>query len=290
MPTSVIIPAHNEEPVIGRLLDALLSSEADDLEVIVVCNGCTDRTAEVARAYEPAITVIDTEVPSKVNALNLGDAAAKSFPRVYVDADVILDAAAIQRISEALSKPGVLLAAPRRELDFGNASRWVRWFYDIDNRMPSSQVLVGGSGVYAMNEAGRGRFGAFPNVIADDGFVNRQFKPSERVRVDEAVSRLSPPRRLRDLVKIKTRSHLGNMQLAERYPKHVCNRPVGNGRYALRLALQPWHWPALATYAYVKVVARVRARAQFAALPADGSKPAKWERDESSRDARAVAA
>ena len=47
---SFVIPAHNEEAVIGRCLTALLAgARRDELDIIVVCNGCTDRTAEVAR-------------------------------------------------------------------------------------------------------------------------------------------------------------------------------------------------------------------------------------------------
>src|ERR1043166_5310351 len=45
---SVIIPAHNEERYLRRTLDALKRQNYDWFEVIVVANGCTDSTAEVA--------------------------------------------------------------------------------------------------------------------------------------------------------------------------------------------------------------------------------------------------
>lgn len=48
MRLSVIIPAHNEEKYIGKTL-AKMPSEA---EVIVVCNGCTDRTFDEAQKFE----------------------------------------------------------------------------------------------------------------------------------------------------------------------------------------------------------------------------------------------
>ena len=51
--TTVIIPAHNEESEIARCLDALRPSDRPaELQVIVVCNGCTDGTASVARSFE----------------------------------------------------------------------------------------------------------------------------------------------------------------------------------------------------------------------------------------------
>jgi poly-beta-1,6-N-acetyl-D-glucosamine synthase len=51
---SVGITAHNEEANIGQILDAMLKQELQQVEIteiIVVASGCTDRTAEVVRAY-----------------------------------------------------------------------------------------------------------------------------------------------------------------------------------------------------------------------------------------------
>ena len=71
---SVIIPAHNEEVVITRCLQALLEdAPIDAMEVFVVCNGCTDRTAELARAQGYPVQVIEIPEASKVAALNAGD-------------------------------------------------------------------------------------------------------------------------------------------------------------------------------------------------------------------------
>jgi glycosyltransferase involved in cell wall biosynthesis len=47
---SIVIPAHNEEAVIARTLATLLRTAMPrEFEVIVVCNGCSDRTAETVR-------------------------------------------------------------------------------------------------------------------------------------------------------------------------------------------------------------------------------------------------
>ncbi len=88
---STIIPAHNEANVIERCLDPLAKGMVSgELEVIVVCNGCTDQTAHLAGGKSKHIRVVETEVPSKSVALNLGDNVACGFPRFYLDADVIL--------------------------------------------------------------------------------------------------------------------------------------------------------------------------------------------------------
>ncbi len=71
---SVIIPAHDEGSVIARTLEAMTNGAAPgELDVIVVCNGCTDDTAAVARRFGPPVRVIETDIAGKSHALNLGD-------------------------------------------------------------------------------------------------------------------------------------------------------------------------------------------------------------------------
>ena len=53
--TTIIIPAHNEAAVIGQTLQGLLRQAGEGDEVIVVCNGCSDDTAGVARRFEPPL-------------------------------------------------------------------------------------------------------------------------------------------------------------------------------------------------------------------------------------------
>ena len=77
---SIVIPAHNEGSVIERLLESLTADAGThEFDIIVVCNGCTDDTAARARACPYGITVLETDIPSKVNALNMGDEAARAF-------------------------------------------------------------------------------------------------------------------------------------------------------------------------------------------------------------------
>ena len=51
---SVIVPAHNEEKYVVRCIDSVKAAAARvrcGVEVIIVCNRCTDRTAELAKAH-----------------------------------------------------------------------------------------------------------------------------------------------------------------------------------------------------------------------------------------------
>jgi glycosyltransferase involved in cell wall biosynthesis len=276
---SIIIPAHNEEAVIGRLLKSLTNgAEPGELEIIVVANGCNDRTAEVARAFGAPVRVIETEVGSKVHALNLGDRAATSFPRFYVDADIVLDLNALRRLAVSLERDRYLAIAPRFQMNLDGCSWFVRAFYAVNDRMPSSREGIGGSGVYGMSEQGRKRFGEFPALTADDGFVRVQFQPHERVTVEDCHSIVFAPKTPRGLVQIKTRSHFGSMQLRQRFPHLWVNRGARNGVALKRLALRPWWWARLVVYAYVKLEARRGARKLM-----QKQHEATWQRDDTSR-------
>lgn len=275
---SIVIPAHNESEVIARALDAITRDAAvGEFDVVVVCNGCTDSTADVARRFSSAVRVIECATASKPNALNLGDAAAQAFPRVYIDADVIVTTDSIRALADRLRRGDVLAAAPRPTFELTNCSRAVRAYYDVQNQLPSSREGIGGSGVYALSETGRSRFGSFPAITADDGYVRIQFATDERVVVASAQSTVLAPRTLEDLISIKSRSHFGNYELATLYPNLWHNRGPSNRRSLMRLFRYPRLWSSLLVFCWVAVEARRRARRRLR------SKNQTWMRDSSSR-------
>src|SRR4029453_14822082 len=88
--TSIVIAAHNEAGVIGRCLDALLAEAAPgEFDGTVVAHGCPDAPPAVAAA-RPGVRVVELATAGKAAALNEGDAVAVGFPRVYLDADIVL--------------------------------------------------------------------------------------------------------------------------------------------------------------------------------------------------------
>jgi glycosyltransferase involved in cell wall biosynthesis len=275
---SIIVPAHNEGSVIARTLSTWLSGGAlDQLDVVVVCNGCTDDTASVARRFEPAARVIESEVASKTYALNLGDQNSRAFPRIYVDADIIITPDAIQALADRLRRGDVLAVAPTPELDLTGCSWPVRLYFSIRDRLPSARQGFGGSGVYALSEAGRRRFAQFPDVIADDTFVRLQFNPDERETLGTVKSKVFPARTIRQLIAVRTRAHAGTFEVIRRFPELSANRGETNKRALVGLFKHPRLWPGLALFCYVNMVARYRA------VTRSRARAAVWQRDESSR-------
>ncbi|MGB3771526.1 MAG: glycosyltransferase family 2 protein [Rhodococcus sp. (in: high G+C Gram-positive bacteria)] len=207
---AIIIPAHNEAAVIDRTLEPLVELAREGVvEVIVVCNGCTDDTARVARLF-PDITVLDIYAASKTTAMNAGDDAAVAWPRVYLDADVVVSSDAVVDVLSALSAPGALSGRPAFEYDTSGAGLLVRRYYAARQRIPEFTTHLWGAGCYAMTESGHRRVGAFPDRIADDVVVDAAFEPHEKTIVDTDPVTVRTPRTARALLAVLSRNYRGN--------------------------------------------------------------------------------
>lgn len=277
---SIIIPAHNEAAMIERCLAQLRSGlSPDEAEILVVCNGCSDDTASRARRQDSTALVIESNIPSKIAALQLGDNAASGYPRFYVDADVSLTGEAVHAVVTALSQGGALAAAPRLKVLTEQCSWAVKSYYRTWLSLPYHREGMIGSGVYALSRAGRARFQEFPEgLIADDGYVHALFTPAERKTVEEAYFSIQAPIHLAGVIAIKTRSQKGLIQLRSRFPELDQSQP-GQKRALLLRMLKPSAWLDTAVYVAVMLIAKRRAHR----LQRDPTGMAKWERDESSR-------
>jgi glycosyltransferase involved in cell wall biosynthesis len=275
----VVIAAHNEAAVLGRCLRGLLDGVTPgEFEVVVVANGCTDDTAGVARAV-PGVTVLELPVASKPAALNAGDAAATAFPRIYLDADITLRAADVRALAGALDGPGVLAAAPRRVLDTGGRPLLVRAYFAVNGRLPAFRGSLFGRGAVAVSAVGRARFDVFPDVVADDLFLDSLFGAAEKREVEAVTSVVATPRRTADLLRRLRRVRAGNAALRV-VDDQV--RPARRASWLVDVVLpRPWLFPAGVCYAALSLVAGLGARRS--------ASRGVWGRDESSRTAEGTA-
>ena len=278
---SVIIPAHNEEAVIGRCLQSLTQGDAANLlEIVVVCNGCNDRTAEIAQAFSN-VRVISTPTASKIAALNLGDAETNYFPVAYVDADIVVTSADLVKAFKVLDEGKFLIVAPELHVDLSGASSIVKAFYSVWMDLPYFKTgKMVGSGIYMLSEVGRKRFGEFPQIISDDGYVRSLFSDDERSSVKGTKFFIFSPKTVASLIKIKTRVRLGNMESAAKH-KNTPSQVGGENSFKDMVAIalkQPWRIFQLAAYVYVQLATKHHSNKKM-----QEKNFSTWERDESSR-------
>jgi glycosyltransferase involved in cell wall biosynthesis len=223
---SVVIAAHNEESVIARCLWSLSgSAKPGELDVVVVANACDDRTAQIARAER--IRVVETPVAGKAHALGLGDAECRTFPRLYLDADVDLDTESLRRMLKAIDR-GALACSPIPDYDLAGVSAVAKRFHRVFEKLVADRRGLSGAGAYLLSEEGHGRVFPLPLVISDDGWVHRTFSASERQSVEGARSVVRPARTVRAVIRRRARVRLGNREL-DSLGRKADDPPLGMG-------------------------------------------------------------
>ena len=156
---SLIIAAHNEERVIGaRVANALASDYPRELlEVIVVCDGPEDSTAEVARAAG-ADVVLELSRRGKVEAQNAAAAAARGEILAFSDANAAWEPDALRRLVAALADPevGYVCGQLRLTGEGGENQEGAYWRYEMAVRSLESRlgsVTAGNGAIYAVRRS-----------------------------------------------------------------------------------------------------------------------------------------
>lgn len=273
---TIVIPAHNEVLGLRRLLPLLIDpASPGEFRIIVVCNGCTDASADEARANGDAVEVVELSVASKAAAIAAGADLTTTFPLLFIDADVAIDAASVRALRETLSHGGILAAAPSRVLERAGVSRIAGWYYDVWERLPQVRSGLFGRGVIALAEKGHERVTNLPRYISDDLAFSESFAPEERSIVDEATVSVWPARTWRSLLKRRMRVIEGNRELSK--AGRVADSSSTHVDDLLRIVrAEPLMFGPVVVFVATTLVARLGERRRR-------SRQTVWLRDETSR-------
>jgi cellulose synthase/poly-beta-1,6-N-acetylglucosamine synthase-like glycosyltransferase len=248
---TIIVPSNNEETCIQKCLNALVEQRDlptdHGMQVIVAANGCQDRTVPLAQEIAPRlraagydVLVLDMPVGHKISALNEAETQATHACRAFVDADVVLGSHLLNQLTQLLAQESAVYASgtvhiprPKNLASRAYAKVWTKLSFVREG--------VPGIGLYAINAAGRARWGAFPDIIADDRFVRLQFAPHERQKT-QATYAWPLPEGYKNLVHVRHRWSKGNIELESRFPDLIDNDSEINKSLSsiLRLLLTPF--------------------------------------------------
>ncbi len=109
---TVIIPCYNYARFLSQAIESCLAQGHKDLEVVVVDDGSTDNSVEVARSYGGSVRCIQQKNQGVGAARNLGMKEASHEFVVFLDADDMLAPGAVANFlkvyGEAAEEPGIV--------------------------------------------------------------------------------------------------------------------------------------------------------------------------------------
>jgi glycosyltransferase involved in cell wall biosynthesis len=225
---SFIVPAHNEEQHVGRCvvgIHAAARASGEPFEVIVVDDGSTDRTAEIAA--EQGARVIRIARRQIAAARNAGAHEARGEVLFFVDADTLADAEAVRACLEELRR-GALGGGCVYRFD-GTLPLWARLMYPAAVLFGRLFKLMGGCFLFCTREA----------FDAVGGFDERYFAAEDAVFVRALArrGRFGVPRPSVVTSGRKLRAFSGWHILGEAW-RWIRD---GSGRYRKREGLDIWY-------------------------------------------------
>jgi cellulose synthase/poly-beta-1,6-N-acetylglucosamine synthase-like glycosyltransferase len=182
---TVVLAARNEEHALPVRIENLLTQDypAERLDILIVCNACTDGTVPAAQRIaerEPRVNVlVSSGEEGKAGALNLGVSKAGGEIIVFADCRQRFAPDAVHQLVEGLSDPAVGAVSGR--LLIGEAAtaavQGVGIYWHLESRLRSAQArtgsVMGATGaIYAVR---RELYTPVPpNLILDDVFIPMQ--------------------------------------------------------------------------------------------------------------------
>ncbi len=183
---TVVVAAHDEEPVIERRLENLLALDypPEKLEIVVASDASTDRTddlVEAIAAREPRVSLLACPRGGKVAAQNRAVARSKADIVAFSDANATWAVASLRSLVESFADPDVAYVCGQLRLEAaeGSNQEGLYWRYETWLRQQESLLgsITGGNGsIYALRRQEYvdvdPRFGhdlAFPYLLVQRG-------------------------------------------------------------------------------------------------------------------------
>lgn len=132
--TSIVIASYNQAAYVRDAIESALN-QTTPCEIIVVNDGSTDDSLEIARSYEPKVRVVDQVNKGLSSARNTGIMNATGEYILFLDADDILLETCVEKMEEAIRATKSDIIAPSFKA-FGISNGEV-----ILNRIPTMKDL-----------------------------------------------------------------------------------------------------------------------------------------------------
>ena len=235
---SVIVPAHNEQAVLGKTLAGVqaLRHAGASIEVIVVDDGSTDATVEVARRFP--VAVVSQRRAGKAAALNRGIEIATGEVVIVLDADTVLHAAFLEEVLPHFADERVDAVAAN--IKVGNQRKLLARLQaleylvslNLDRRAQAMlnvvAVVPGAAGAFRRSAVlAAGGYQSDTMVEDADLTVALLLAGSRIVYESHAVALTEAPETAREVFKQRRRWSFGTVEVAAKHADSLLDRRAG---------------------------------------------------------------
>ena len=238
---SVVVPAYNEETVIARTVETLLSQEPPVLEVVCVDDGSKDRTLAVLREKfggNARVRILAKPNGGKSSALNLGFSEARGEVVVALDSDTLFARDTAAHLTAPFSDPRVAAVAGNAKvgnrvnrltrwqaLEYVTAQNLERRAWDLAGAVPVVPGAVGAWRRAAVLAEG----GFHEDTLAEDTDLTLRLiaRGNRVVYAERALAYTEAPETVRTLLKQRFRWTYGVLQACWKHKSRLFRRSGG---------------------------------------------------------------
>jgi len=212
---AIVVPVRNEASVLGETVPALLRAAGADARILWICNGCTDKSADLIRTLSGGRgQVIELTEPGKTAAFQAADDRLGGlFPRIYFDADAWFEPEDISELLRPLIEGRADLVAPRHEFDLSGVSAVSAAMARCWLALPFARYAAFSCAI-AVSATGRGYWQKWPNITGDDMFAAASVPAPRRMIAENAFAITRPPTDFAGWVRMRRRWRKGERELS----------------------------------------------------------------------------
>ncbi|MCH7647881.1 MAG: glycosyltransferase, partial [Thaumarchaeota archaeon] len=237
---TIIIPAYNEEKVIGNTIESTLEIAYPNKDIIVVDDGSTDKTLQIAKRYEDeGVKVLHKENGGKATALNYGLTFAKGELVAVLDADTLASRNSLTEIVKVFENEKDI-AAVAGNIKVRNKVNWITWCQALEY-VAGIQIARRAFDLFGAITIVPGALGSFrKSVLMESGSYDKEtivedfdttikiLKSGGIVRgTTKSVAYTEAPNTLMDFYKQRKRWYRGNLQVVIKHRNALTNPRFG---------------------------------------------------------------
>ena len=157
---ALIVPAHDEEDVIGPRVENLLALDypQDRLELVVASDGSTDRTDEIVSSFDGRVRLLQCERGGKLPSMNRAVRETRSDIVAFGDANATWAPDALRKLVRSFADPDVAYVCGQvriQRLD-GTNKEGLYWRYELwlrENESGLGSITGGNGAIYAVRRS-----------------------------------------------------------------------------------------------------------------------------------------